>query len=148
MVVRALPDAIDLFVVAIRAGLTPELAVRRLALALAAPVGPGFDAVVARIDDDGQRFADALESLLDTLGETARPLVAAVTSSERYGLPLAPALDSAAQHARAERRRRRETAARQLPVKLAFPLVGCVLPAFAVLTVVPALIGAIRALQP
>jgi tight adherence protein C len=147
MVVRALPDAIDLFVVAIRAGLTPELAVRRLALSLAAPVGPGFAAVVARIED-GARFADALESLLDTLGETARPLVAAVTSSERYGLPLAPALDSAAQHARAERRRRRETAARQLPVKLAFPLVGCVLPAFAVLTVVPALIGAIRALQP
>jgi Flp pilus assembly protein TadB len=87
MVVRALPDAIDLFVVAIRAGLTPELAVRRLALSLAAPVGPGFAAVVARIED-GARFADALESLLDTLGETARPLVAAVTSSERYGLPL------------------------------------------------------------
>jgi tight adherence protein C len=147
MVVRALPDAIDLFVVAVRAGLTPELAVRRLASALTAPIGPAFAGVVDRIDD-GARFADSLETLLDTLGENARPLVAAVTSSERYGLPLAPALDSAAQHARAERRRRRETAARQLPVKLAFPLVGCVLPAFAVLTVVPALIGAIRALQP
>jgi tight adherence protein C len=149
MVMRSLPDALDLFVVAIRAGLTPELAVRRLAVALVAPIGPAFADVVARIDG-GARFADALESLLAStaLGEPARPLVAAVTSSERYGLPLAPALDAAAHHARAERRRRRETAARQLPVKLAFPLVGCVLPAFAVLTVVPALIGAIRALQP
>jgi tight adherence protein C len=146
-VVCSLPDAIDLFVVAVRAGLTPELAVRRLATVVADPIGAALRSVAIRVDD-GVRFADALDGLVTELGEPARALVAAVTASERYGLALAPALDAAARHARDERRRRRETAARQLPVKLAFPLVGCVLPAFAVLTVVPALIGALGALKP
>jgi tight adherence protein C len=146
-VVRSLPDAIDLFVVAIRAGLTPELAVRRLAEVVTEPIGTALRGVASQVDS-GTRFADALDGLVIELGEPARALVAAVTAAERYGLPLAPALDAAARHARDERRRRRETAARQLPVKLAFPLVGCVLPAFAVLTVVPALIGALGALKP
>jgi pilus assembly protein TadC len=44
------------------------------------------------------------------------------------------------------RRRAAETSARKLPVRLSFPLVLCILPAFIVLTVVPAIFGALRAL--
>jgi tight adherence protein C len=48
---------------------------------------------------------------------------------------------------RAERRRRAEAAARRVPVKLLFPLVLCVLPAFGLLTVVPLLAGAATSLH-
>ena len=40
-----------------------------------------------------------------------------------------------------------EEAARRIPVKLLFPLVGCTLPAFALLTVAPLVAGALRSLR-
>jgi len=58
-----------------------------------------------------------------------------LAGAERYGTPLLPALDRLALDARLDRRRRAEEAARRVPVKLLFPLVLCVLPAFGLLTV-------------
>ena len=51
-----------------------------------------------------------------------------------------------ADEARAAARRRAETRARVLPVKLLFPLVFLVLPAFGLLTVAPALLSAMSRL--
>ena len=48
-----------------------------------------------------------------------------------------------AQEVRADVRRRAEARARTVPVRLLFPLVFCVLPAFALLTVVPVLLDGI-----
>lgn len=140
-----LPDAIDLLLVAIHAGLTPEQALRRLQPYLHGVLYRAVDEVFVRVGD-GQRFGDALDALADIIGEPARPLVAALAGSERYGLPLGPALDLVATTSRDLRRRTTETAARKLPVRLSFPLVLCILPAFIVLTVVPAILGALRAL--
>jgi pilus assembly protein TadC len=64
-------------------------------------------------------------------------------ASDRLGAPAAPALTRLAQEVRADLRRRAEARARTLPVKLLFPLVFLVLPAFGLLTVVPALLGAL-----
>ncbi len=144
-VTASLPDATDLLLVAIHAGLTPELALQRLLTYLDGPLREAVEQVFARLEN-GERFGDALDALIDTLGEPARPLVAALTGSERYGLPLGPALDVVATISRDQRRRAAETAARKLPVRLSFPLVLCILPAFIVLTVVPAIFGALRAL--
>jgi tight adherence protein C len=144
-VTASLPDATDLLLVAIHAGLTPELALRRLLTYLDSPLREAVEHVFERLQN-GDRFGDALDALVDTLGEPARPLVAALTGSERYGLPLGPALDVVATISRDQRRRAAETAARKLPVRLSFPLVLCILPAFIVLTVVPAIFGALRAL--
>jgi tight adherence protein C len=144
-ITATLPDAIDLFLVAVQAGLTPELALRRLAPYLGGPIASATHEVFSRIEA-GQRFGDALDALTEQLGEPMRPLVAAVTASERYGLPLAPALDVVATVSRDQRRRAAETAARRLPIRLSFPLVLCILPAFIILTVVPAIFGALRAL--
>jgi tight adherence protein C len=145
-IARALPDAIDLLVVAIGAGFTPALAVRELALLAPAPFADAF-AEVERRTGRGQRLADALHALLEQLGEPARVLVATVSSAERYGNPLGPALESLAHDARRERQRAAEEAARTLPVKLCFPLVCCTLPAFVLLTIAPLVAGAIRTLR-
>jgi tight adherence protein C len=144
-VTASLPDATDLLLVAIHAGLTPELALKRLRTYLDGPLRRSVEQVFARLES-GERFGDALDALVDVLGEPARPLVAALAGSERYGLPLGPALDVVATVSRDHRRRAAETAARKLPVRLSFPLVVCILPAFVILTVVPAIFGALRAL--
>ena len=68
-------------------------------------------------------------------------------ASERYGAPLGAGLERLADEVRRDRRRRAEEAARRIPVKLLFPLVGCVLPAFALLTVAPLVAGALGSLR-
>ena len=141
----ALPDVIDLLVVAIGAGLTPTLAVRHLATLAPSPFAAAFAEVERRVDR-GQRVADALDALVERLGDPARPLVAAVGGAERYGAPLAPTLEVLGHEARRERRRQAEERARTLPVKLCFPLVGCILPAFVLLTIAPLIAGAFRSL--
>lgn len=94
----------------------------------------------------GGRLADALESLTAQLGEPVRPLVAALVSCDRYGAPLGPTLDRLALDVRTASRQRAEAAARRLPVRLLFPLVSCILPAFALLTVAPLIAGSFRGL--
>jgi hypothetical protein len=71
------------------------------------------------------------------------PVTDALLTTERLGAPAGPALTRLAHDVRADLRRRAEARARTLPVKLLFPLVFLVLPAFGLLTVVPALLGAL-----
>jgi tight adherence protein C len=66
-----------------------------------------------------------------------------LVASDRLGAPAGPALTRLARELRADLRRQAETRARTLPVKLLFPLVFLVLPAFGLLTVVPALLQAL-----
>ncbi len=70
----------------------------------------------------------------------------AIDANDRLGAPVGPALDRLAATVRAEVRRRDEARARTVPVRLLFPLVFLVLPAFGLLTVVPALLVSFRGL--
>ena len=94
----------------------------------------------------GRRLADALDDL-PPRGEALRPLVAALVAADRYGAPLGPGLERLADDVRATCRRRAEELARRVPVKLLFPLVTCILPAFALLTVAPLIASALRSLR-
>jgi tight adherence protein C len=143
---RQLPDVVDLFVVAISAGLTPALAVDRLTALAPEPFAAAFAETGRRVSR-GQRLADALDALPALLGDAARPLAHTLASAERYGSPLGPALELLAHDARRDRRRLAEEAARTVPVKLCFPLVCCTLPAFVLLTIAPLVAGALRSLR-
>lgn len=145
-VIDALPEVIDLIGLAATAGLTVPLTVTTLAQRAPPPYAAAFAAVAERARH-GWRLADALAELPALLGEPVRPLAAALVATERYGVALAPTLDHLAYDARRERRRRAEAAARRLPVRLCFPLVCCILPAFGLLTIAPLLAGALRSLQ-
>ena len=141
-----LPDVVDLFVLAVGAGLTVALAVTMVSRRAGGPLG----AELRRACDDvavGRRLAEALDDIPRRAGEAVRPLTAALVASERYGAPLAVGLERLAGEVRRDRRRTAEEAARRIPVKLLFPLVGCTLPAFALLTVAPLIAGAVRSLH-
>ena len=141
----AFPDFVDLLVLTIRAGCTPVQAFRALAGAAPAPVRGAVVAVTTRVDE-GDRFADAITALTQLLGAVAQPLSDALALADRHGTPLAPTLDRLADESRAQRRRNAELAARQLPVRLSFPLVGCTLPSFVLLTIVPLMAGTLSSL--
>jgi tight adherence protein C len=144
---RHLAESVDLVALAVGAGLNVPLAVAAVARRAPGPVAAALG-VAVREAAAGRRLADALAELPTNLGEDVRPLVAALVASERYGTPAADRLERLAAELRTERRRRAEEAARRVPVKLLFPLVCCILPAFALLTVAPLLAGAVSALRP
>jgi tight adherence protein C len=144
--VQAFPDALDLLVLTIRAGYLPAQAIVEIAPFLPAPLHPAFIAV-GQAMDRGERFADALHHLRAELGPIAQPLVDSLSAADRYGLPLAPVLERLASEARQQRRRDGEASARELPVRLAMPLVLCTLPSFVLLAIVPLLLGALSSLH-
>jgi tight adherence protein C len=142
-----LPSAIDHLVVAVAAGLTPRQALHLVAERGPPLLRPAFTDVQARLDT-GEALTDALPRLVDTLGESARGLVRAITVAERDGAPLRSLLGHLGDDARRQRRHEVEATIRRLPVRLAFPLVGCILPAFLLLTVVPLLAAGFSRLGP
>jgi pilus assembly protein TadC len=143
---RELPELVDLVHVALRAGLNLPLTVAEVA-ARAPPSFADPLAAVASAISSGARAADALASLPADAGEVARPLVDALVSADRYGTPVLPLVERVSHDARLERARHAEVAARRVPVTMLFPLVACVLPAFALLTVVPLLAGTLRSVR-
>jgi tight adherence protein C len=117
-----------------------------LARAAPEPLGPAF-AEVDRRARRGEPLVQALMALTRRLGPPVQPVVAVLTSAERDGIAIGPTLDQLSFEARRRRRLAAETAARKLPVRLSFPLVACVLPAFALLTLAPLLAGALSSLR-
>ena len=131
--------AIDLIGVAVNSGATALHAVEVAALWSPSHVAKRL-AIIANTARLGVPFAEALTAeALRT--PTLRPLTEALGTAHRLGSPLGPALKRIADEARAAERRRAEARARTVPVRLLFPLVFLVLPAFGLLTVVPALVA-------
>jgi tight adherence protein C len=143
----ALPGAIEVLVLTIRAGHVPAAAVTTAAAVSSGPSRDAFEAVAFRMRR-GEPLATALGALVDHLGPAAGPVVDVVASAQRAGTPLGPTLESLAREAREVRRRQAAAAARVLPVRLSFPLVVCTLPAFALLTVGPVLLATWSRLAP
>jgi len=140
------PEVVDLIRLGIGSGLNVRLALDAVVRHHDGLVAAELREVLAHVDR-GARLADALDAV-DLGSDAVRPLVDALVASERYGAPLASALDRVAADARTARRRQREAAARRVPVKLLFPLVFCTLPAFVLLTVVPVLLRSLPSLAP
>ncbi len=136
---RELPVVVDLVGVGVAAGCTPFHAVEH-----AAGFGPSHASAaltgVIHACARGRSFDDAMRDL-GVSTATLRPLTDALRTSTRLGTPAAPALARLSGEVRADVRRRAEARARTVPVRLVFPLVVCVLPAFALLTVVPAVLA-------
>jgi tight adherence protein C len=142
---RELPGTIELLVLSIHAGLTPNRAIRELATYAPEPVRPAFVEIVHRMDR-GEPFARAMVALPDWLGPRSVGLAEVIAAADKYGLPLSHVLDQLSSEARGTRRRLDEPDARKLPIKLAFPLVACTLPSFVLLAIAPAVIAALSSL--
>lgn len=140
------PDVIERLALAVAAGDPPAQAVRRVVSA--PPAGwENLATETLRRLERGQRLGEALMLWRHTPGLDLGDVVDVLLAAERDGGPLAPVLDQLAAEARAQRRREALAQARQLPVRLAAPLVLCTLPSFVLLAIVPLVAGALASLQ-
>lgn len=137
--------AVELLAVATRSGASIPDAVAVVAGRIPGRVGSALAMVGARTGP-AQRLDTGLVQLGDDLGSAADPLVAVLRAALLDGDPLAPALDRLVAAMRDGQRRKAETEARRTSVRMLLPLVCCVLPAFALISVVPVLIDALTRL--
>jgi tight adherence protein C len=142
-----LPHLLDLLAAGSTAGLSALLALRRAAEAVRDPLAGELRAVLARVEL-GARWRDELRAMADRLDlPELRRSVMAMARTESLGSPLAESLRERADEVREARRARSAELARKAPVKMLFPLVFMVLPAFLLLTVVPVLLSTLRSVR-
>jgi len=143
---REIPVLLDLLAVATSAGLPPQLAFRR---AVEAATGPLADELRSVIDasDLGGRWRDELVGVRRRLGlPDLQRLIGALARTDTLGSSLAEEITHLASDVREVRRAAASQRARTAPVKMLFPLVFLVLPAFLLLTVVPVLLTTVRSI--
>jgi len=142
-----LPQLLDLLAAASSAGLSAPLALARSADAVRGPLGDELRSLVASVDL-GARWRDELRALAERLDlPDLRRTVAALTRTETLGASLASSTAELAARVRATRRAAITERARTAPVKMLFPLVFLVLPAFLLLTVVPVLLTTLQSIR-
>lgn len=134
-----LPVAVEVVRMALGAGLTPAAALRTAEATVPEVLAPAFSAAVSALDA-GAGLRDALEALARE-APGAEALVEVLGVSDELGAAVGSSLAALGAELRAERRRHREARARTVPVRLLFPLVFLVLPAFLLLAVVPSLLA-------
>jgi tight adherence protein C len=141
-----IPQLLDLLAAGSTAGLSAELALRRAADALHGPLGGSLRTSFERVDV-GARWREELRGLADASGSLdLRRAVAVLGRTETLGASLADATRELATSVRQRRRADMLERARTAPVKMLFPLVFLILPAFLLLTVVPVLLTTLRSI--
>jgi tight adherence protein C len=142
-----LPQLLDLLAAGSTAGLSALLALRRAADSVRQPLAGELAVLLERVEL-GARWRDELRSMADRLrlGDLRRAVMA-MTRTEHLGTPLAESLRRRADEVRESRRAEAAERARKAPVKMLFPLVFMILPAFLLLTVVPVLLSTLRSVR-
>ncbi len=146
---RALPDALDMLVVSVEAGLGLNQALVRVAEEVdrLSPVLSEQLALVNLEIRAGTPREEALRNLGERTGlDDLISLVAMLIQTDRFGTSVAQALRIHAETMRTKRRQRAEEAAAKTTIKLIFPLVFCVFPAMFVVILGPAVLQIIQAL--
>ncbi|MCZ2402566.1 type II secretion system F family protein [Paenarthrobacter sp. Z7-10] len=143
----ALPDTLDQMTIAVEAGLGFEAAMAR-----AAYNGKGALAQeLVRTLQDMQVGRSRREAYMDLADRTTvvdlRRFVRSIIQADLYGISISGVLRTQAAEMRLKRRQRAEEKAMEIPVKVLFPLMFCILPVLFIVLLGPAAIGIIDTLN-
>jgi tight adherence protein C len=147
----SLPDALDLMVVSVEAGLGLDQAIQHVARELAA-AHPELCEELEMVNLEirgGKRRLDALRNLSERNGEPElRALVAMLIQTDRFGTSIADSLRTHSDFMRVRRRQDAEERAGKVGVKLVFPIFFLMLPAMLVVAAGPGLLQLFKYLFP
>jgi tight adherence protein C len=144
---NGLPDALDLMIVCIEAGCGLDQAIQKTSVELEIS-HPALASELRLITTEVRAGKNRLEAFKNFAARTkvddVRALVAMLVQTDRFGTSVAQALRTHAETSRTKRRQRAEEKAAKIGVKLVFPLVFFLFPAFYVVTLGPAVIQFVR----
>jgi tight adherence protein C len=139
-IVLQLPDALDLLTISVRAGLAFDAALGKVVEKMKGPLVDEFRRALAEVRVGKSRR----EALRDIVPRTeVQPLtnfIGAIIQAEQLGVSISKVLQVQSEQLRIERRQRAEEMAAKAPIKMLFPLVGCIFPSLFVVILGPAII--------
>jgi tight adherence protein C len=148
---EAFPDAIDMMIVCVEAGLGLDMAINRAAeeMKLRSPeLTEELDLVALELRVGASRDR-ALRNFATRTGlDEVSTFVSMLLQADRFGTSLAESLRVHADTMRTRRRLRAEEAAAKIPLKLLFPLIFFIFPSLLVVLMGPAMIQIYRVLLP
>lgn len=145
------PDALDLMVVCVEAGLGMEAALVRVTQD-ARESHPRITEEFGKVSDElraGRSRADALRSLADrTEVDTVKSFVALLIQTDSLGTSIGQTLKTYSAEMREHRLLKAEEKAMRVPVLMTVPLVACILPVIVTALLLPPIIDVMRTLLP
>ncbi len=139
---RALPDAVDLIVTGLEAGLSLQSSMLTLAVRAEGPIGDEFRRL-ARETSLGRARSEALSAMAERTGSREmRLLVRAIVQAESMGLSIGPVLRNQARDARTRRQQLAREQAGKIPVKITIPTVLFMFPTLFLLLLTPVALNA------
>jgi len=147
---RSIPDALDLMVICVDAGLGLDQALLRVG----AELGVSYPDIqeeflqVNREQRAGRPRVEAWQNLADrTEIEEFAAFVSMLTQTDRFGTPIIRALSRLSEDIRMKRKQRAEEAAAKTKIKIIFPLVLCIFPCIFIVLLAPAILSIMMGMQ-
>jgi tight adherence protein C len=139
-----IPDTLDLLTISVRAGLGFDAALAKVVEKLPGPLSDEFRRALAEVRV-GKARRDALRDMVPRTN--VAPLsnfIGAIVQAEQLGVSISKVLQIQSEQLRIERRQRAEEQAAKAPIKMLFPLVGCIFPSLFIVILGPALISIVK----
>jgi tight adherence protein C len=147
---RSIPDALDLMVICVDAGLGLDQALLRIGVELGASY-PDIQEEFLQVNREqraGRPRLEAWQNLADrTEIEEFTAFVNMLAQTDRFGTPIIRALSRLSEDIRQKRRQRAEEAASKTKIKIIFPLVLCIFPCIFIVLLAPAILSIIAGMQ-
>jgi tight adherence protein C len=144
IILKMIPDTLDLLTISVRAGLGFDAALAKVVEKLPGPLSDEFRRALAEVRVGKARR----EALRDMIPRTnVQPLsnfIGAIIQAEQLGVSISKVLQVQSEQLRIERRQRAEEMAAKAPIKMLFPLVGCIFPSLFVVILGPAIIMMVK----
>ncbi len=135
-----LPDALDLLTISVEAGLGFDAALAKCVEKMEGPLIDEYRQALAEVRM-GRTRRDALRDVATRAdAQPVSNFIGAIIQAEQLGVPIAKVLQIQSNQLRIERRQRAEEAAAKAPVKMLFPMVGCIFPTIFIVILGPAII--------
>jgi tight adherence protein C len=143
-IVLQIPDALDLLTISVRAGLGFDAALGKVVEKMQGPLVDEFRRALAEVRG-GKARRDALRDIVPRTEVPALSnFIGAIIQAEQLGVSISKVLQVQSEQLRIERRQRAEEMAAKAPIKMLFPLVGCIFPSLFIVILGPAIILIIK----
>jgi tight adherence protein C len=146
IILRMIPDTLDLLTISVRAGLGFDAALAKVVEKMPGPLTDEFRRALAEVRV-GKARRDALRDMIPrTNVAPLSAFIGAIIQAELLGVSISKVLQIQSDQLRIERRQRAEELAAKAPIKMIFPLVGCIFPSLFIVILGPAMISIFQVL--
>ena len=146
IILKMIPDTLDLLTISVRAGLGFDAALAKVVEKLPGPLTDEFRRALAEVRV-GKARRDALRDMVPrTNVQPLSNFIGAIIQAEQLGVSISKVLQIQSEQLRIERRQRAEEMAAKAPIKMLFPLVGCIFPSLFIVILGPAVISIVKTL--